>query len=122
MMGLKEGVKMDCIFCKIIAGEIPGNFDYKGEDIVAFRDIQPVAPVHILIVPRKHIISLLELKENDYDLIARMTRVANELAVKVGISEKGYRLTVNCGKEGSQLVPHLHMHLLGGRQLSGRIG
>jgi len=113
---------MDCIFCKIIAGEIPGNFDYKGEEIVAFRDIQPVAPVHILIVPRKHIISLLDLTENNYDLIGRMTRVANELAVIVGISGKGYRLTINCGQEGSQLVPHLHMHLLGGRQLSGRIG
>ncbi len=113
---------MDCIFCKIIAGEIPGNFDYKGEEIVAFRDIQPVAPVHILIVPRKHITSLLDLKNQDFELIGRMTKIANELAVKVGMSEKGYRLTINCGKEGSQIVQHLHMHLLGGRQLSGRIG
>ncbi len=113
---------MDCIFCKIIAGEILGNFDYKGEEIVAFRDIQPVAPVHILIVPRKHITSLLDLKNQDYELIGRMTKIANELAVKVGMSEKGYRLTINCGKEGSQIVQHLHMHLLGGRQLSGRIG
>jgi histidine triad (HIT) family protein len=112
----------DCVFCKIIAGEIPGNFDYQGEEIVAFRDIQPVSPVHILIVPRKHIVSLNDLKDNELSLVGQMVKVAKDLAVKEGIAEKGYRLTINCGKEGSQLVPHLHMHLLGGRQLSGRIG
>jgi histidine triad (HIT) family protein len=113
---------MDCIFCKIIAGEIPGNFDYKDEEIVAFRDVNPVAPVHILIVPRKHIALLQDLEDSELPLIGRMVKVAKGLAVKEGIAEKGYRLTINNGKEGSQQVPHLHMHLLGGRQLSGRIG
>jgi histidine triad (HIT) family protein len=113
---------MDCIFCKIIAGEIPGSFDFKGDEIVAFRDINPVAPIHILIVPRKHIATLNDLQDSDLPLIGRMVKVAKELAVKEGIAEKGYRLTINCGKEGSQIVQHLHMHLLGGRQLSGRIG
>ncbi len=113
---------MDCIFCKIIAGEIPGNFDYKSAEIVAFRDINPVAPIHILIVPVKHIATLNDIPDSELPLIGKMVKVAKELAAKEGIAEKGYRLTANCGKEGSQIVQHLHIHLLGGRQLSGRIG
>lgn len=113
---------MDCVFCKIIAGEIPGDFLYKGDELVAFRDIQPVAPVHVLIVPRRHIPSLLDIKDSDLPLFGSMVKLGNDLARKEGIAERGYRLTINCGKEGSQVVQHLHMHLLGGRQLSGRIG
>jgi histidine triad (HIT) family protein len=113
---------MDCVFCKIIAGEIPGSFLYRDEEMAAFRDINPIAPVHVLIVPTKHIPSLLELSEADLPLVSRMVKVGNELARKEAIAEKGYRLVINCGKEGTQMVEHLHLHLLGGRQLSGRPG
>jgi len=113
---------MDCVFCKIIAGEIPTEILYKDEEIIAFRDIKPLAPVHLLIVPRKHIPSLNEMKEGDAALVGRMVAVASKLAQDEGIAEKGYRLAINCGKEGGQLVPHLHMHLLGGRQLSDSLG
>ena len=113
---------MDCVFCKIIAGEIPTEILYKDEEIIAFRDIKPLAPVHLLIVPRKHVPSLNEMKEGDAALVGRMVAVASKLAQDEGIAEKGYRLALNCGKEGGQLVPHLHMHLLGGRQLSDSLG
>jgi histidine triad (HIT) family protein len=109
---------MDCVFCKIIAGEIPTEILYKDEEIIAFRDIKPLAPVHLLIVPRKHVPSLNEMEEADASLVGRMVVVASKLAQDEGIAEKGYRLAMNCGKEGGQLVPHLHLHLLGGRQLS----
>ena len=109
---------MDCIFCKIIAGEIPTEILYKDEEIIAFRDIKPLAPVHLLIVPRKHVPSLNEMKEGDAALVGRMVAVASKLAEEQGIADRGYRLAMNCGKEGGQLVPHIHMHLLGGRQLS----
>ena len=113
---------MDCIFCKIIAGEIPGDFLYKDNELVAFRDINPIAPTHILIVPIKHISSLLEITDTDLPMIGHMVKVGNDLAKRENIAERGYRLVINCGKEGTQLVQHLHMHLLGGRQLSGRVG
>ena len=109
---------MDCIFCKIVAGEIPTEILYKDEEIIAFRDIKPLAPVHLIIIPRKHVPSLNEMKEGDAALVGRMVAVASKLAQDEGIAEKGYRLAINCGKEGGQLVPHIHMHLLGGRQLS----
>jgi histidine triad (HIT) family protein len=112
---------MDCIFCKIIAGEIPTEMLYQDDEIIAFRDIKPLAPVHVLIVPRKHIPSLGQMKESDAALVGRMVLIANQLAKDEGVAEKGYRLAMNCGKEGGQLVPHLHMHLLGGRQLSDRL-
>lgn len=113
---------MDCIFCKIAAGEIPSNFVHKDDEILAFRDINPIAPTHILIVPKRHIGSLLDLTDEDLPMMARMVKIANDLARKEGIAEKGYRLVINTGKEGTQLVQHLHLHLIGGRQLSGRIG
>ncbi len=113
---------MDCIFCKIAAGEIPSDFVYKDDEILAFRDINPIAPTHILIVPKRHVGSLLDLTDGDLPMMARMVKIANELARKEGIAEKGYRLVINTGKEGTQLVQHLHLHLIGGRQLSGRIG
>jgi len=113
---------MDCIFCKIIAGEIPTEILYKDEEIIAFRDIKPLAPVHLLIVPRKHVPSLNQMKEGEAALLGRMVAVANKLAKDEGVAEKGYRLAINCGAEGGQLVPHLHMHLLGGRKLSDALG
>ncbi len=113
---------MDCVFCKIISGEIPGDILYRDSELFAFRDINPIAPTHVLIVPTRHIPSLLEITAADLPMIGHMVKVGNELARKEGISERGYRLVINCGKEGTQLVQHLHMHLLGGRQLSGRVG
>ncbi|MGD9115847.1 MAG: histidine triad nucleotide-binding protein [Dehalococcoidia bacterium] len=113
---------MDCIFCKIAAGEIPSTRVYEDEEIIAFRDINPQAPVHIVIIPRKHIASLSELSGGDSALVGRMVAAANKLAQDEGIAEKGYRVVVNCGPEGGQLVPHLHMHLVGGRKLSDQVG
>ena len=113
---------MDCIFCKIAAGEIPSDTLYEDEEIIAFRDINPMAPTHLLIIPRKHIASLADLAEAESSLVADMVKVANQLAKSEGITESGYRVVINCGQQGGQLVPHLHMHLLGGRQLSGALG
>ncbi len=113
---------MDCIFCKIANGEIPASLVYDDDELLAFHDINPIAPTHILIIPRRHIASLTDLSDTDLPMMARTVKVANDLARQEGISEKGYRLVINCGREGTQLVQHLHMHLIGGRQLSGRIG
>ena len=108
---------MDCVFCKILAGEIPSDILYQDEEVIAFRDINPIAPTHLLIVSKKHIPSLLHLTDAEAPLIGHMTKIANQLAREHGVAESGYRLVINCGKEGGQLVPHLHMHLLGGRIL-----
>ena len=108
---------MDCIFCKIAAGEIPGNILYQDEDVIAFPDIKPIAPLHLLIIPRKHIPSLGDLTGTDAPLIGKMTGVANQLAQEHGVADSGYRLVINSGADAGQLVPHLHMHLLGGRAL-----
>ena len=113
---------MDCIFCKIAAGEIPADILYQDEEVIAFRDINPQAPTHVLIIPRQHIAYLADLPEEESWLVGNMTKVANHLAREKGIAESGYRVVINCGQQGGQLVPHLHMHLLGGRQLSGRLG
>ncbi len=113
---------MDCIFCNIAAGKIPSDILYQDEKVVAFRDVNPQAPVHLLVIPRKHIGQLSELTEKDTPLIGHMIEVANQLAKREGIAESGYRLVINSGKEGGQLVPHLHLHVLGKRQLSGRLG
>ncbi len=113
---------MDCVFCKIVAGEIPANILYQDGKVIAFRDINPLAPTHVLIIPRKHIPSLIELSEAESSLIGDMVKTAKQLAKREGIAASGYRLVINCGKQGGQLVPHLHMHLLGGRQLSAALG
>ena len=108
---------MDCIFCRIISGEIPSDILYQDEQVVAFRDINPKAPVHLLLVPLKHIESVAELSEDEASIMGHLVTVANRIAREAGISEKGYRLVVNSGPEGGQEVPHLHLHLLGGRQM-----
>ena len=113
---------MDCVFCQIVNGKIPATVLYQDKEIMVFRDIHPVAPTHLLIIPKKHIPSLAGLTEAESSLIGNMVTVANQLAKKEGIAEKGYRLVINSGPQGGQLVPHLHMHLIGGRQLSGAIG
>ena len=112
---------MDCVFCEIVAGKIPADILYQDEQVIAFRDINPVAPTHLLIIPRKHIPSLIHLSEAESSLIGAMVNTANQLAKREGISESGYRLVINCGQQGGQLVPHLHMHLLGGRRLTDRL-
>jgi len=113
---------MECIFCQIVAGKVPGEFLYQDEEIIAFRDINPQAPTHLLIIPKSHIPSLAHLSEADSPLIGHMVNAANELAKKEGISESGYRLAISCGEDGGQVVPHLHMHLVGGRRLSDALG
>lgn len=113
---------MDCIFCEIIAGNIPADIVYQDDTVIAFRDIKPQAKTHIIIIPKKHIVSLTDLTQDDSALIGHMVITANKLAEKDGVSESGYRLAINCGQEGGQLVPHLHLHLLGGRKLSDDLG
>ncbi|MFC2040921.1 histidine triad nucleotide-binding protein [Chloroflexota bacterium] len=113
---------MGCIFCKIVAGEIPADTLYQDEEVIAFRDINPQSPTHLLIIPKKHIPSLNHLSGAESSLVGGMVNTANQLAKREGIAESGYRLVMNCGKQGGQLVPHLHLHLLGGRQLSDGLG
>lgn len=109
---------MDCIFCQIVAGKMPSDIIYQDDDVVAFPDINPAAPVHLLIVSRKHILSVAHLSKEELPLIGHMVGVANQLAREKGVSEKGYRLVTNSGEDSGQLVPHLHIHLLGGRRLA----
>ncbi|MBA7700914.1 Purine nucleoside phosphoramidase [subsurface metagenome] len=113
---------MDCIFCQIVAGGMPTDTLYQDEEIIAFRDIHPMAPTHLLIIPKRHIPSLTHLSEEDLPLLGNMVNIANQLAKREGIAESGYRLVINCGEQGGQLVPHLHMHLIGGRRLSNELG
>ncbi|MDN4185959.1 MAG: histidine triad nucleotide-binding protein [Dehalococcoides mccartyi] len=113
---------MSCIFCQIVKGEIPAQIVYKDEDLVAFKDINPQSPVHILIIPRRHIANLTELDEADIELAGKMILLAGKLAREMDIAESGYRLVINSGREGGQVVNHLHLHLLGGRQLGGQLG
>lgn len=107
----------DCIFCKIITGEIPSANVYKDEQVTAFRDISPAAPTHILIVPNKHIDSVNFMTAGDEPLIGRLFSVAKQLAAQEGIAESGYRLVVNTNAGAGQTVFHIHLHLLGGRQM-----
>lgn len=113
---------MDCIFCRIVAGEIPSDTLYQDEEVIAFRDVNPIASTHVLVIPRRHIPSLVELEEGDLPLAGRMLSVANRIAKKEGIAENGYRLVVNCGEHAGQIVPHLHLHVIGGRKLSDTLG
>lgn len=110
---------MECLFCKIIAKEIPATLRHETDDLVAFDDIHPKAPTHVLIVPKRHIESTNALTESDTMLMVRLVLTAQAIAKEAGIAERGYKLAVNCGKEGGQVVPHLHLHLLGGKPLSG---
>lgn len=109
---------MDCIFCQIIAHEAPAEILYQDERVTAFRDIHPAAPIHILIVPNKHIPSINEAGEEDAEVLGYMQLAAQKIAQEQGISSRGYRLITNVGKEGGQVVYHLHLHLLGGKKLS----
>lgn len=107
------------LFSRIIDGEIPGNFVYQDEHVVAIRDINPAAPVHVLVIPRKPVPSLAQLEEGDLELAGRILLAVRTVAEQEGLGERGYRVVVNTGQEGGQTVPHLHFHILGGEQLSG---
>ncbi|HEY0153965.1 MAG TPA: histidine triad nucleotide-binding protein [Longimicrobium sp.] len=109
----------DCIFCKIAAGEIPSKLVYQGEHVVAFPDIHPAAPVHVLVVPRKHVQSVAHLADTDLELAGHLLLAARTVAEQAGVAESGYRVVINIGNEGGQTVPHLHLHVIGGRQLTG---
>jgi len=106
-----------CIFCQIAAGKIPAEIVYQDEWVVAFKDIKPVAPIHVLIIPKKHISDLTAITSEDMELIGRINLAAVEIARQLGLAERGFRLVNNCKEEGGQVVYHLHFHLLGGRQL-----
>jgi len=113
---------VECIFCQIIAGKTSTDIVYQDEEFLAFRDIQPQAPKHVVIVPKCHISSVTQLTKEQQDLIGRLILLAKELAEQEGISTGGYRLAINCGADGGQFVPHLHLHLLGGRRLDDQLG
>ena len=106
----------DCLFCRIIEGEIPSSKVYEDKDMYAFRDIEPQAPAHVLIVPKKHISSLEDCSEEDAEILGRIMVKVKDIAAMAGITN-GYRLVSNCGEDGFQTVEHLHFHLLGGRPM-----
>ena len=112
----------DCIFCRIIAGESPSQMVYSDDLVTAFRDIHPVAPTHILIIPNKHIASLNDLTSGDMQLMGHMLTLAPQIAEQEGIRESGYRLILNTGPHGGQVIYHLHLHLIGGQRMRYPMG
>lgn len=111
----------DCLFCKIIRKEIPSNIVYEDENVLAFKDINPVAPVHVLIIPREHILDLNEISESNIDKISKCMLSVKEVAKICGVEKSGYRLISNVGEDGGQAVHHLHFHLIGGKKLGMNI-
>lgn len=109
---------MDCIFCKIVEGAIPSNKIYENEHVLAFHDIQPQAPVHALIIPKKHIATMNDAAGDDFALIGEIHKAAQIIARELGVADSGYRLVNNCGKDSGQVVFHIHYHLMGGEKLS----
>ena len=107
----------NCIFCKIAAKEIPGNIVYEDDKMIAFHDISPAAPVHVVVIPKKHIESLLALTNEDEALMGHMMLVLPQIAEKLGVDEKGFRVVANTQEDGGQTVSHLHFHLIGGRSM-----
>jgi len=112
-------VSSDCIFCKISQHELPADIVYEDDDLVAFNDIGPQAPTHVLIIPKTHIASVNELTEANCNVVSKLVLCAKTIANERGLAEPGYRLVMNCNAEGGQTVFHVHLHLLGGRQLKG---
>jgi len=110
---------MDCIFCKIAEGSAPAKIIYQDENIIAFDDIFPKAPIHKLIVPRKHIATVNDIEPEDSNLIGDMVLIAKKIAKELNIDERGYRLLFNCNQDAGQVVYHIHLHLIGGRALMG---
>ena len=108
----------ECLFCKMVSGVIPCDKVHENENVLAFRDIDPKAPTHILIIPKKHITTLNEINENDQDLLGELLLTARKIAKDEGIDTSGYRTVFNCNSDGGQTVFHIHMHLLGGRPMA----
>ncbi|MFC5532120.1 histidine triad nucleotide-binding protein [Cohnella yongneupensis] len=109
---------MSCLFCKIVEGSIPSRKVYEDEQVVAFHDIQPQAPVHLLVIPKKHIASLNDAEAEDAEVLGRLQLVAQQVAREAGLSESGYRVVTNSGKDAGQIVFHIHYHVLGGEKLA----
>lgn len=107
----------DCLFCKIVNGDIPADIVYQSDEVVAFRDINPQAPTHVLIIPREHIATINDLESGDETTVGNLFLAAKVIATQEGIAEPGYRVAMNCNEAAGQTVFHLHLHLLGGRQL-----
>ena len=107
-----------CLFCRIVKGELPSKIAHEDERVVAFHDISPQAPVHVLIIPRKHIATLNEVSSADTELLAHMFSVARKLAEQLGVAQNGYRTVFNVNADAGQTVFHLHLHVIGGRKLS----
>lgn len=114
---IKEKVMTDCLFCKMVAGEIEPDKVFESDELLAFRDINPQAPTHILVISKKHIATTNDLTEADESLVGQMVLAAQKIAVDEGIAESGYRLVLNCNQHGGQSVDHIHIHILGGRQM-----
>tara|TARA_Y100001970_G_scaffold278038_1_gene383170 strand:- start:65 stop:409 length:345 start_codon:yes stop_codon:yes gene_type:complete len=108
----------DCLFCKIIDGEIPGDIVYENDSVLAFNDINPIAPVHILIIPKEHIATLNDLEEKHTQTMGELFLAAKKIASEKGFSESGYRTVFNCNKDAQQTVFHIHLHLIAGRQMT----
>lgn len=108
----------DCLFCRIVAGEIPADIVHRDDTVVAFRDVNPRAPTHILVIPSRHVVSAAALTDADAPLVGRLFAVVAELARAEGISETGFRVVTNTGPDAGQSVAHLHLHLLGGRSMT----
>lgn len=112
---------MDCIFCKIANKEIPSTTIYEDDFVIAFDDLKPVAPVHTLVVPKKHISNIMELKDEDMEYIAKVHKAIQEVAKIKGVAETGFRVITNYGEDGGQTVQHLHYHVIGGKRLGPKI-
>lgn len=108
----------DCLFCRIVAGEIPAKIAYQDDDVLAFHDINPQAPLHVLVIPRKHIATINELQADDAALVGKLFLAAKQIAADAGYAEGGYRVVMNCGADAGQTVFHIHLHVLAGRGLS----
>lgn len=112
---------MDCVFCKIARKEIPADIVYEDDDIIAFRDAHPIAPVHVLVIPKRHIESIADIADKDTMLMGKLIAAAKKIAEDLKISEKGYKLLFRVGQHGGQEIQHIHLHLLGGARLSENI-
>ena len=111
----------DCVFCKIIKGEIPSEKVYEDDDILAFKDINPAAPIHVLVIPKKHIANLMEVKPEDSSIMAKILEAIKKVAKQLGIEESGFRLISNCGPDSGQEVMHIHFHVLAGKKMGAKI-
>jgi len=112
----------DCIFCKIVSGDIPGDIVYQNDHVLAFRDLSPQAPVHFLVIPKKHISTINDIQPEDEALVGQLFIAAKTVAKQEGMDESGYRCVMNCNEDGGQTVHHIHLHVMGKRQMSWPLG